>query len=186
MRHRRIFFAGVALIAAAVALPAPAQAQPTTPPPGMDRRGPAQGGPQRRPGPPSVDERVARMTTELGLSAEQANRLRGAFLAEQRSTDSMFARRAAARDAERAAMMATQTNMQKAIASILTPEQKLKHDAMRGRMGGAGARGRMMQRGGRMPMMEPGDGMHHDGHRAGPPQGVPPRGGPPAARPPER
>ena len=53
-------------------------------------------------------------------------------------------------------------------------------------IGGAGARGRMMQRGGRMPMMEPGDGMHHDGHRAGPPQGVPPRGGPPAARPPER
>ena len=186
MRHRRIFFAGMALMTAAIAMPAPSQAQPTTPPPGMDRRGPAQGGPQRRPGPPSIDERVARMTTELGLSAEQANRLRGAFLAEERSMDSMFARRAAARDAERAAMMATQTNMQKAIASILTPEQKLKHDAVRGRMGSGGAPGRMMRRGGRMPMMEPGHEMHRGGDHAGQPQGGPPRGGPPGARRPER
>jgi GH35 family endo-1,4-beta-xylanase len=76
------------------------------------------------------------MTAELGLSAEQAAKVRTALTAQQRTADSVMARRAAAQDAERAAMLAMHTNTEKALAGILTPDQKLKHDAMRARQGG--------------------------------------------------
>ena len=55
--------------------------------------------------------------------------------------DTILARRTAARDAEHAAMVAMRTNMQKNVAAILTPEQRLKHDAMRARMEGGRGRG---------------------------------------------
>lgn len=131
MSHNRSILIGCAIIGAALIHAAPVLAQ-QTPPPAADRRGPA------RRGPPTIDERVARMTTELGLSADQATRIRAVMTAEQRGMDSVLARRTAARDAERAAMMATQTNTQKAMAAVLTADQKLKHDAMRARQGGPG------------------------------------------------
>lgn len=152
MSHPRTILIGCAVIGAALFHSAPVQAQTPTAPPAAERSGPA--GPGRR-GPPTIDERVARMSTELGLSAEQATRVRAALTAEQRSMDSVFARRTAARDAERTAMMATQTNTQKALAAILTADQKLKHDAMRARHGGPGGmrhRGQDGPRGGRAGM----------------------------------
>ncbi len=132
MSHRRTLLMACATLSAALIHSAPVQAQQTTPPAAAERRAP---GPDRR-GPPSVDERVARMTTELGLTTDQATKVRAVLTTEQRGMDSVLARRTAARDAEQAAMLATQTSTQKALAGILTPDQKLRHDAMRARHGG--------------------------------------------------
>jgi hypothetical protein len=164
MSHRRTLLIACAALSAGLVHSAPVQAQQATPP-AAERRGP---GPDRR-GPPTVDERVARMTTELGLTAEQAAKVRGVLTSEQRGMDSMFARRTAARDAERAAMLATHTSTQKALTGILTPDQKLRHDAMRARQGGPrGMRNHDRDggpRGGRA-------GMRGDrGDRRGPPNG---------------
>ncbi len=141
MTNRKTLATAFAMMAAALVQSAPVQAQQgtTPPPPAAGQRGP---GPTRR-GPPSVDERVQRMTTELSLSAEQANKVKALLNAEQRGMDSVLARRVAERDAERAAMETRRTANQKALAAILTPDQKLKHDAMRARMdrGGRGGRG---------------------------------------------
>ena len=160
MTHRRTFYSACTVLALALVYSAPMQAQQTTPPPTADRRAPAgpgaQGGPGRR-GPVSLDERVMRMTAELGLNADQAAKVRDVLTAEQRTTDSVLARRAAAQDAERAAMTAMHTNMQKSLAGILTPDQKIKHDAMRARHGGRGGpdhAGRGGQRGGRDRMRD--------------------------------
>lgn len=173
MSHRRTLTMVCAVLGAALVQTMPALAQPTTPPPAADQRSPG-AGPTRR-APPSADQRVARMTTELGLSTDQATRVRTALTAEQRGIDSALARRTAARDAERAAMTATQTTMQKALAGILTPDQKIRHDAMRARQGGhRGMRHRDSDtgpRGGRA------DGRGNRGDRRGPPNGD--RRGPP-------
>ncbi len=139
MTNRTTLAAAFALMAAALVQTAPVQAQQgtTPPPPAAGQRGP---GPARR-GPPSVDERVQRMTTELGLSAEQANNVKAVLTSEQRGMDSVLARRTAARDAERAAMETRRTANEKALSAVLTPDQKLKHDAMRARMERGGGRG---------------------------------------------
>lgn len=142
MSHTRTILAACALLSAAMTFGAPASAQPGGPPPAGDRRGPGAGPPAERRGPPSVDERVARMTADLGLSAEQATKVRAALTAEQRGMDSVLAWRANAQDTERAAVMAMRTNTEKAIGAVLTPDQKLKHDAMRARRGGPGEEGR--------------------------------------------
>lgn len=148
MSHRRTFLAAAAVFGAALLHTAPLQAQGgTTPPPAADRRGPnAPNGAMRR-GPANIDDRIARMTADLGLTADQANKIRAAMLAEQRSMDTVLARRTAARDAERAAMMATRTNTMKAVTGVLTADQKLRFDAMRARQDGG--RGNRMGRGGR-------------------------------------
>ena len=150
MTHRRFLLAACAALGAALAQTAPLFAQQSTPPPAppADRRAPA--GPARR-GPATIDDRVARMTTELGLNADQAGKVRTLMTAQQRTQDSVLARRAAAQDAERAAMLAMHTNAEKALAGILTADQKMKHDAMRARRGGPAGYGRMdgAQRGGR-------------------------------------
>ena len=65
MSYRRTLLMACATLSAALIHSAPVQAQQTTPTPAAERRAP---GPDRR-GPPSVDERLARMTTELGLTA---------------------------------------------------------------------------------------------------------------------
>ena len=155
MTHRRLLSSACTALALLLLHGAPMQAQQTTPPPTADRRAPAgpgaQDGPGRR-GPASIDDRVTRMTAELGLNADQATKVRGALTAEQRTTDSVLARRVTAQDAERAAMAAMHANMQKSLAGILTPDQKIKHDAMRARHGGRGGpdhAGRGGQRGGR-------------------------------------
>ena len=134
MSHRRTFLLACAALGATMLQAAPVLAQQTTPPAAAERRDP---GPDRR-GPPTVDERVARMTTDLGLTADQATKVRATLTAEQRGMDSALARRTAAHDVERSAMFATHTNTQKALAGILTPDQKLRHDAMRARHGGPG------------------------------------------------
>ena len=171
MSHRRTLLLACATLGATMLQATPVLAQQTTPPPSAERRGP---GPDRR-GPPTVDERVARMTTELGLTAEQATRVRATLTAEQRGNDSVLARRTAARDAERTAMFAMQTNTQKALAGILTPDQKIKHDAMRARQGGPRGMGHDGPAGGH------GDGRGEmrggRGDRRGPPNGD--RRGPP-------
>ncbi len=171
MSHRSTLLLACAALGATILQAAPVLAQSTTPPPAAERRGP---GPDRR-GPPSVDERVARMTTDLGLTADQASKVRAALTAEQRGMDSTLARRTAANDAERTAMLGTHSNTQKALTGILTPDQKLRHDAMRARQGGP--RG-MRHRG---PAGRRGDGraeMRGDrGDHRGPPNGD--RRGPP-------
>lgn len=138
----RILPAACAVLAATLLHVAPAAAQqgaPTTQPP-LERRAAPPMGPRR--GPPTVDERIQRMTTELNLTPDQAAKMRGVFAAEQKTMDSILARRTAERDAEHAAMEAMRSTMQKSVASILTPEQRVKHDAMRARMeGGRGGMG---------------------------------------------
>ena len=142
--------AAAAAIVLGFSLAAPLTAQQGGPPPAGARPGAGQGPRQGQgPGRMSVDARVQRMTAELGLSTEQATRLRAAFTAEQRTADSIFARRAAAMDAERTAMTAMHSNTQKAVSGILTADQKLKHDAMRGRMAMRGGPDGGMRRGGR-------------------------------------
>jgi hypothetical protein len=145
MSHRRTFLTAVAVLGVALLHTAPMQAQTgTTPPPSAERRAP--NGPMRR-GPATIDERITRMTADLGLSPDQASKIRSAMLAEQRSMDTVLARRTAARDAERAAVTATRTNTMKAVTGVLTADQKLRFDAMRARQ--EGGRGDRMGRGGR-------------------------------------
>jgi Spy/CpxP family protein refolding chaperone len=140
---RMLTAAGVALAAALLHV-APAHAQQSAPP-AADRRAPAPG--DRR-GPPSIDERVQRMTADLALTTDQATRVRAALTAQQRTADSILARRTAQRDAERAAMETMRTNTQKSVSAILTPEQRTRHDAMRARMGDDRRFGRGMRDGG--------------------------------------
>jgi hypothetical protein len=142
MTHHRPFGTIAILGAAALLLnSAPLAAQqtaPAQPPSGATR--PTNPPPRR--GPATIDDRVARMTADLGLSADQAGKVRTMLTAQQRTQDSILARRAAVQDAERAAMIAMQTNGEKTLAGILTPDQKLKHDAMRARRGGPQGFGR--------------------------------------------
>ncbi len=132
MSHRRTLLIACAALGAALVHSAPGQAQQATPPAAAERRG---AGPDHR-GPPSIDERLARMTTDLGLTADQAAKVRTVLTSAQRGMDSVLARRTNAHDAERAAMLATQTTTQKALTGILTSDQKLRHDAMRARVVG--------------------------------------------------
>jgi Spy/CpxP family protein refolding chaperone len=127
-----LIFAGTCMSAV------PALAQQGGPPPAGDRRGPPAMDARR--GPPSIDERVKRMTEDLGLSAEQATRVKAVLTSERQKADSILAQRARQQDAERDAMMAVHSSTEKALASILTPEQRTRHDAMRAR-GGPGGRG---------------------------------------------
>ncbi len=152
MTHRRTLATIGLTVAAALLHTAPLVAQqPATPPAPPTNRNAPPLGPARR-GPATLDDRVARMTAELGLNAEQAAKVRTVFAAQERTQDSVLARRAAAQDAERAAMLAMHTNAEKALAGILTSDQKLKHDAARARRGGPPGFGRAdgaMRRGGR-------------------------------------
>ena len=165
MSHRRTILIACAALGAALVHSAPVQAQQATPPAAAERRGP---GPDRR-GPPSIDERLARMTTDLGLSADQAAKVRTVLTSAQRGMDSVLARRTAARDAERAAMLATQTSTQRALTGILTSDQKLRHDAMRARQGGP--RGMREHGRGNGPRGGPAGMRNHD--RDGGPRGRP-------------
>lgn len=124
----------------------PALAQQGPPPQVADRRGPPVG-PRR--GPPTVDARVERMTADLGLSAEQATRVRAVLTAERRQADSILAQRARQRDAERDGMLAVRTGTEKSLTGILTIDQRTKHDAMRARGGPEGRGGRDGRRPGR-------------------------------------
>lgn len=151
----RLLRTAATAVAMGVLFATPMLAQQTAPTPPLserrmmtvpDRAGPPMGA---RRGPPTVDDRVQRMTAELGLNADQANRLRATFLAEQRTTDSILARRAAAMDAERAAMQAMHANTQKAITGVLTADQKIRFEAMRARMADRGPMGGPGMMGGR-------------------------------------
>ena len=137
MTSRRFLATTGLFLATTLIIPAPAFAQPGPPPAGAERRG---AGPDGRRGPPSVDERVQRMTAELALSPDQATKVRAALTAERRQADSILAARVNQQDAERAAMLAVRTNTQKSVSSVLTAEQRTKHDAMRAR-GGRDGRG---------------------------------------------
>jgi hypothetical protein len=138
MTSRRILaLAGLMLTGSMIAT-LPAFAQQGPPPQAADRRGPP---PDGRRGPPTVDARVQRMTADLGLSAEQATKVRALLTAERRQADSLLADRARRQDAERAAMMSMRTSTEKSLSGILTSDQRLKHDAMRAR-GGEGRGGR--------------------------------------------
>lgn len=178
MSHRSTLLIACAALGAALIDTAPLQAQQTTTPPATDRRS-AGSGPERRGGPPGVDERVGRLTTELGLTAEQATRVRAILTAQQRGMDSVFARRTAAHDAERASLLATHTNTQKAMAAILTPDQRVRHDALRARQGGprSGMRHRGPDGGARGGRADRRGDRGDRGDRRGPPSGE--RRGPP-------
>ncbi len=152
MTSRRFLTSTGLLLAATLITAVPAFAQPGPPPAGAERRGPA-AGPDGRRGPPSVDERVQRMTADLGLSPDQATKVRAALTAERRQADSIMAARANRQDAERAAMMAVRTNTEKSVTSVLTAEQRTRHDAMRARRGRDDDRGPGRRGGAR----------HHDG-----------------------
>ena len=132
------------LLATAIAAPLHAQQRGGPPQGGPPPQGPPPGaGPQRddRRGPPFIDDRIQRMTADLGLSADQAAKVRTVLTAEQRSADSVLARRVTEMDAERAAMQAMHTRTEQSIQGILTPEQRTKHLANRARMAEQGGRG---------------------------------------------
>ncbi len=137
MTSRRFLATTGLLLATTLISAVPAFAQPGPPPAGAERRGM---GPEGRRGPPNVDERVQRMTTELALNPEQATRVRAALTAERRQADSILALRANRQDAERAAMLAMRSSTEKSVSAVLTAEQRTKHDAMRAR-GGRDGRG---------------------------------------------
>ena len=143
----------VALVSASLAT-----AQGGTPPVSGERPAPPMGGMGRR-GPmfamrhnaPSVDERVARISGELNLNAEQTARVKALMTAEQRSADSLRAVHAVQMEAEHKAMEARHDANEKALLAILTPEQKTKREALMKQHRGPDGRGR----GG--PMGRPGD-----------------------------
>ena len=137
MTSRRFLATTGLFLATTLITAVPAFAQPGPPPAGAERRG---AGPEGRRGPPSVDGRVQRMTTELGLSPDQATKVRAALTAERRQADSILAARANRQDAERTAMMTVRSSTEKSVSSVLTAEQRTKHDAMRAR-GGRDGRG---------------------------------------------
>jgi Spy/CpxP family protein refolding chaperone len=171
MPNRRSLLTACALLSATLFMSAPVSAQ--SGPPSQGGRGGLGPSAERR-GPPSVDERVTRMTADLGLSAEQAAKVRAALTAEQRGMDSVLARRANTQDAERLAVITMRTNTEKAISATLTPEQKLRHDAIRARRGGPDGdhRGRRDDRRGPPPDDRGGpdrDQRDHRDDRRGPP-----------------
>jgi Spy/CpxP family protein refolding chaperone len=134
-----------AVLAAAFAAFAPLQAQQSAPqqggpPPGrMGHHGPMMAGHWN---PPSVDERVQRMSGELNLTPEQTARVKALMTAEQRSADSLRAVHAVQMEAEHKAMEARHTEHEKALLAILTPEQKTKREALMKEHHGPGMRGR--------------------------------------------
>ena len=151
-----------ALMAVALLAVSPAAAQSRTPPATSERTGPPPGGRgMGRRGPmfamrhnaPSVDERVARISGELNLNAEQTARVKALMTAEQRSADSLRAVRAVQMEAEHKAMEARHDANEKALLAILTPEQKTKRDALMKQHRGPDGRGR----GPGGPMGRPGD-----------------------------
>ncbi len=154
-----------ALMAVAFIATAPVQAQAGGPPPGAagpghmggrmeGHHGPMMGG---RANPPSVDERVQRMSGELNLTPDQTVKVKALLTAEQRSADSIRAVRAVQWQAERKAMEARHAEHEKALLALLTPEQKTKHDALMKARGGMGMmRGRGHGAPGAPPMGGPG------------------------------
>ena len=129
-----------AVLAAALAASAPLQAQQTATPQGrMGHHGPMMDG---RRNAPSVDERVQRMSGELNLTPEQTNRVKALMTAEQRSADSLRAVRAVQMEAEHKAMEARHAEHEKALLAILTPEQKVKREALTKEHHGPGMHGR--------------------------------------------
>ena len=140
-RTRTLTIAG-ALMAVALVTAAPAaQAQQGGPPPGgMGRRPPMM---DRRGGPPPIDEMLRRMTSELSLTPDQANKLKAVLTQERHVADSLHAVHAVQREAERTAAEARRANHEKAVLAILTPEQRTKHEAlMKERRGRGGPDGR--------------------------------------------
>ena len=95
-----------------------------------------------RRGPPTVEEQVSRMMTELMLTPAQVTRVRALMTAQRAMVDSMHAKARASHDGDRRTMDAMRDNMQKSLDDVLTPEQRTKHQAMmqahRGRMGHGG------------------------------------------------
>ncbi len=129
-----------AVLAAALAASAPLQAQQTATPQGrMGHHGPMMDGHRNA---PSVDERVQRMSGELNLTPEQTNRVKALMTAEQRSADSLRAVRAVQMEAEHKAMEARHAEHEKALLAILTPEQKVKREALTKEHHGPGMHGR--------------------------------------------
>ncbi len=131
-----------ALITVALLAAAPARAQTpqgSTPPAGdMRHRGPMMG---RMRNPPSVDERVQRMSGELNLTPEQTTRMKALLTAGQRSADSLRAARAVQMEAEHKAMESRRAEQEKSLLAILTPEQKTKREALMKQHPGRDGRG---------------------------------------------
>ena len=135
-RNHTLTLAGT-LMAIALISAAPASAQGVTPPATGERMGPPPGGMDhhgpmmgRHPNPPSVDERVQRMSGELNLTTDQAARVKALLTAQQRSADSLRAVHAVQMQAEMKAMEARRAEHEKAMMAILTPEQRVKHEAL--------------------------------------------------------
>ena len=134
-----------AVLAATIAAIVPLQAQQSAP----QQRGPPTGhmghhGPMmgRHANPPSVDERVQRMSGELSLTPEQTAKVKALMTAEQRSADSLRAVRAVQMEAEHKAKEARHAEHEKALLAILTPEQKVKREALTKEHHGPGMHGR--------------------------------------------
>lgn len=145
-----------ALMAVALMSAASVQAQQAGPPPSpgrMGHHGPMMAG---RGNPPSVDERVQRMSGELNLTPDQTAKVKALLTGEQRAMDSTRAVRTVQWEAERKAMEARHADHEKALLALLTPEQKTKHEALMKAHGGPGM---MRGRGPAAPGMHRG----HDG-----------------------
>jgi len=134
---RRTLLAAGVILTAALIHPTFASAQQG--PPRDGGRGGMRG--DRR-GPPTVDEQVSRMTTDLTLTPTQVTQVQALVTAQHAMADSMQAKARASHDTDRKQMDAMRENMQKSLDAVLTPEQRTKHQAMmqsqRGRMGHGG------------------------------------------------
>ena len=126
MTSRRMLGLAGLMIAVVVGGAVPAAAQGGPPPAGADRRGPP---PDRR-GPPSVDEQVQRMTSDLALTPDQVTKVRAVLNTQRAQGDSLRARAHANHDAQRKEMEAMRTSTDKALDGILTSDQRTKHMAI--------------------------------------------------------
>jgi protein CpxP len=125
--------AAVLLCSVALALPALAQSGTAGSGPPNQTQGPPPGGGQggRRGG--GVEERLERMTRDLGLTPEQAAKIKP-IMEDSRRQMMALRESGGAPDDLRPKMMAIQQSESTQIKSVLTDDQKPKFDAMEARM----------------------------------------------------
>lgn len=121
----------------------------------------AQQGPPAGRGMPSLDERIAQMTEDLGLTGEQATNLRPILEKQEQQRKALFEEHGGERETMRAEMRKLIEEGDREMAGVLTEEQLEKHVAQRQQ--------RMRQG---PPRRGPG------GTPGGPPGGPPPGGSP--------
>lgn len=101
------------------------------------------GGPHGPWGPPTVEERVRRLTHELDLTPAQAAKVREVFVKTDAERKGLLDAARAARDELREKLEVVRTKTENQIGEVLTPEQQKKLEEERSRRwaGGPGGRG---------------------------------------------